>query len=375
MKNGENEFRPKKILAVAHTVMDAGGDIFAFGRFPKRQLKDAFKEARRRWGLAYRFDDAIRAHLGTWRVWRNGIRQGTSPPEFTKFLDSILDSAGTAQEAESSWLDAVRLWPDPVCQENAFDRLWTLDENAGAEIGAMDGSVFEARLELAQLQGQLRYAGLSKEAARKFHDEIVEQNKPQRRCDEVARLFRDKITECADHPGWPTNFQMPRRISKAQRRLIERKLKDPKLLERARIGGFRYLDPDLWRRHVTEQNEAGLYPNQMRERLGKIAPVTRGRSLGYDAFAVGILYQECYRYRKEFCATWKKKEGHLPKACLSPREWACKKASEALNAIGYPFAPSPETIRVLVKSQEYLRHVVDIKILDGLDEDDPPDIP
>lgn len=282
---------PHELLDAAREITRIGSDIFVFGGFPKVDIRQALIEARRRWVHACKFDLAL-------RMWAPTL--APTPRHLAKALYGAADP----QAAESTWFDAVFLWPDQDSQESAASRIWALDEDGNANEEAHN-----ARIDIAKSQGELR-------AANKKH-----------RWKEAGR--------------------------------IKAALDDPAVRVRARED-LHHLHPELWIRYVVlhahnirKLNSKGTWRQDARDELVKIIPKASG--LEYDALGTCCVFAASYRWIKSHRKISPNCEMLRDVAGMSVSEAACEVTVRLFRAIKYLNAPSSRTIRRIIKSSKYIQ--------------------
>ncbi len=288
MEKPETNVLPTKLVKAARAVTAVGSDVFLYGGYPKLQLEEASKAARRKWILACKFDQAL----------RNYFPNLSTPHEFVRIVGNA-----DAALAESAWLEAIWLWPDRVEQQDAANRIWLLGEDGTADEGAV-----RARVKIAQLQGDFRRLQKTKPRGR-FRKKVQALER---------QLNNPSLRQCAGLDG-------PHLHSELWIRYVALKARDEAQTPKTN-----------WRRKA-------------REALARLVPKASGRELGYNPLGVAMVYIECYRWvRKE---RTKRDRAFQRMGRPSAHDEACGMASQALNAIGYRNAPSPRQIRRLVESQ------------------------
>ncbi|MGH7745183.1 MAG: hypothetical protein ACREQ5_10345 [Candidatus Dormibacteria bacterium] len=297
----------KELLAIIGTVTDTEFEIAFFGGFPKVDFYAAEKEARRRWDLARRFNQAL------W-LWSPG--KAETPREIAK-LAGVADP----QEAEESWLEAVWLWPDTEQQEHASEKFWGMNENVAEAQGRLD------ELQHASVVANVNWR---KEKSRKAKAVLAEKKKKTE--DAFARAA-------------------------------------PRLRLRAQIV-LQPLHPELWvrwailsARDAKDKSYQRRWRDDIRVQLGRMIPAASGRQLDYDAALVLLVFSQCYQWLKR---QGKNLDSVKPYVEYSPgslrvarsrAERACLLAEHVLRAANYKRAPLAKQISKIVASSKFLTNL------------------
>ncbi len=293
---------PDEIVAATGAFTGAESDLFTFGRFPEVSFENALGNARRRWDLALKFDQALRSF--TVEHFENDGKI-LWPPAVKSSLHDLAKDLGIQdpEEAQTAWLHAIWLWPDRESQESAAYRISALDVNGDA-----DEIVAEARLKL-----------------------------------------RIKSTG-----GWtPTRRSQ---VNVALKNQAVHSVKNVELFRMARVR-TEYLHPELWSRYVVllakSNTRSRRWREMARDQLGKVVPE---RSLGHEALErignVALVFRACF-----FWVELHKKSPILENLSgFSSVDRACELTAKALRE-RHPPALSARTIRRVVERSGYLKDV------------------
>lgn len=326
---------PQELLDAVRTMTDIGSEVFIFGGFPKNNLKDSLIEARRKWILACKFDQALRLWNPNPLFSTHRLNPNRSPLDIVRVVGGVADP----RAAEEAWLEAVWLWPDEMAQERAAYDLGGFDGR-----GAMSKNVRDARNALTVLSrgpGTMTviYKG-RRLGIRKAIAEIRSAAKKRGKKSEVRHLM--------DHQRQLRAFK---KLSPARRQEEIAKLRHAAHLD----GPFPH--PELWIRYVVLDNKQMAeresankrFRDRIRRELGRLVPASKGKH-EYDAIRVMLTASICERWAKQ--SKENRKEARQLTGTFSVFDAIFKLTHMVLAELGYGPTPSAMQTRRILKSSK-----------------------